>query len=83
MTLHLTAPVTAPASFATSAFAAPTAKTTSGDAVSSAKVNADALTANKLFITKQAAVSTEEAQEQQSGTKELGENLGTIFSAKA
>jgi hypothetical protein len=84
--------LTAPTSFQTN-FVAPSPKNVvsrsaaaSSDAASSAQVSADALAANKLTLTKQTAgvaANAEEAKEQQTGTAEPGENLGTKFSAKA
>ena len=88
----MTLDITAAASVGTNAFVASAQKTAVGSSASTtsdnvAKVQADAVAANTILLTKlttKAAVNAEVANEQQTRTEDLGEShLGTIFSVKA
>ncbi len=88
----MTLDITAAASVGTNALVASAPKTAVGSSASTAsdnvaKVQADAVAANTILLTKlttKAAVNAEVANEQQTRTEDLGEShLGTIFSVKA
>jgi hypothetical protein len=88
----MTLDITAAASVGTNAFVASALKHAVASSASTAsdnvaKVQADAVAANTILLTKlttKAAVNAEVANEQQTRTEDLGEShLGTIFSVKA